>query len=108
MKEFMEAEARLVEANETEVGVSRTPAEASRTDQNASRKPAQSFRTRTKLPKANFDQLPIELFLPKVGKQHSEHGARHIEKTMENVAVSFVGYSSMVAGVIFAIFVTFL
>lgn len=109
MKEIMEGEAEpVLEENETEVEVSRTSTEASRTDQNGSRKPAQAFHTRTKLPKANFDQLPIELFLPKGDRQRSEHGTHHIEKTMENVAVSFVGYSSMVAGVIFAIFVTFL
>ena len=63
--------------------------------------------TRTKLSKANYDQFPL-LFNAEREKRRKEASFFHVEKTMENVAVTFVGYSSIVAAVIFAIFVTLL
>lgn len=63
--------------------------------------------TRTKLSKANYDQFPL-LFNAEREKHRKEASFFHVEKTMENVAVTFVGYSSIVAAVIFAIFVTLL
>lgn len=65
------------------------------------------YHTRTKLPKANFDQLPIQLLQPNRKKYH-EYTSLHIGNAMENVAVTFIEYSSMMAVVIFAIFVTLL
>lgn len=63
--------------------------------------------TRTKLSRANFDQFPL-LFNDEREKRRKGASFFHIERTMENVAVTFAGYSSIVAAVIFAIFVTFL
>lgn len=65
-----------------------------------------TFRSRTKLPKANFDQLPLMLERSRRRRNHSS--LLQLERTMENVAVTFVGYSSIVAAVIFAMFVTVL
>lgn len=65
------------------------------------------YHTRTKLPKANFDQLPIQLLQPN-RKKYREYTSLHIGNAMENVAVTFIEYSSMMAVVIFAIFVTLL
>lgn len=75
----------------------------SRKETNHTSKPT----TRTKLSRANFDQFPL-LFNEEREKRRKGASFFHIERTMENVAVTFAGYSSIVAAVIFAIFVTFL